>query len=119
MLGPSPVCGRAGLRTQVCMFGGLCPLSHLLVPAGTPSQAHCPPPSDLVILLPPAGCPLRTGPLCSILVGRFGCRATVMLGGVLASLGMVAGSFCCTLGQLYLTAGFITGNCHSMSRIAG
>ncbi|XP_032473144.1 monocarboxylate transporter 6 isoform X1 [Phocoena sinus] len=49
------------------------------------------------------------GPLCSILVGRFGCRATVMLGGVLASLGMVAGSFCCTLGQLYLTAGFITG----------
>lgn len=49
------------------------------------------------------------GPLCSILVGRFGCRATMMLGGVLASLGMVAGSFCRTLGQLYLTAGFITG----------
>ncbi|XP_055431061.1 monocarboxylate transporter 6 isoform X1 [Bubalus kerabau] len=49
------------------------------------------------------------GPLCSILVGRFGCRVTMMLGGVLASLGMVAGSFCRTLGQLYLTAGFITG----------
>lgn len=57
------------------------------------------------------------GPLCSILVGRFGCRATMMLGGVLASLGMVAGSFCRTLGQLYLTAGFITGDCHSVSRI--
>ncbi|KAM7069359.1 monocarboxylate transporter 6 isoform 1-T4 [Molossus nigricans] len=49
------------------------------------------------------------GPLCSILVGRFGCRATVMLGGVLASLGMVASSFCRTLSQLYLAAGFFTG----------
>ncbi|XP_041582787.1 monocarboxylate transporter 6-like [Vulpes lagopus] len=49
------------------------------------------------------------GPLCSILVGRFGCRVTVMLGGALASLGMVASSFCRTLSQLYLTAGFITG----------
>lgn len=49
------------------------------------------------------------GPLCSILVGRFGCRVTVMLGGVLACLGMVASSFCRTLSQLYLAAGFITG----------
>ncbi|ELW68326.1 monocarboxylate transporter 6 [Tupaia chinensis] len=49
------------------------------------------------------------GPLCSVLVEHFGCRVTVMLGGVLASLGMVAGSFSRTLGQLYLTAGFITG----------
>lgn len=49
------------------------------------------------------------GPLCSILVGRFGCRATAMLGGVLASLGMVASSFCRSLGQLYLAAGFFTG----------
>ncbi|XP_062937484.1 monocarboxylate transporter 6 [Cynocephalus volans] len=49
------------------------------------------------------------GPLCSILVGRFGYRVTVMLGGMLASLGMVAGSFCQTLSQLYLTAGFLTG----------
>ncbi|PNJ87731.1 SLC16A5 isoform 7 [Pongo abelii] len=49
------------------------------------------------------------GPLCSILVGRFGCRLTVMLGGVLASLGMVASSFSRNLSQLYFTAGFITG----------
>lgn len=49
------------------------------------------------------------GPLCSILVNRFGCRVTVMLGGLLASLGMVTGSFCRTLSELYLTAGFITG----------
>ncbi|XP_032097618.1 monocarboxylate transporter 6 isoform X2 [Sapajus apella] len=49
------------------------------------------------------------GPLCSILVVRFGCRGTAMLGGVLASLGMVAGSFSRSLSQLYFTAGFITG----------
>ncbi|XP_007957856.1 monocarboxylate transporter 6 [Orycteropus afer afer] len=49
------------------------------------------------------------GPLCSVLVERFGCRSTVMLGGMLASLGMVTGSFSRTLIQLYLTAGLITG----------
>ena len=43
----------------------------------------------------------------------------MMLGGMLASLGMVAGSFCRTLGQLYLTAGFITGDYHSISRVTG
>ena len=95
------------------------PLSHLLVAPGTPSQARSLPPSDLVIQLSPAACLLPTGPLCSILVGRFGCRATMMLGGVLASLGMVAGSFCRTLGQLYLTAGFITGDCHFILRVTG
>ncbi|KAM5310141.1 monocarboxylate transporter 6 isoform 1-T2 [Glossophaga mutica] len=49
------------------------------------------------------------GPLCSILVGRFGCRATVMAGGVLACLGMVASSFSHTLSQFYIAAGFFTG----------
>ncbi|XP_037349348.1 monocarboxylate transporter 6 [Talpa occidentalis] len=49
------------------------------------------------------------GPLCSILVDRFGCRVAAMLGGVLACLGMVASSFCRTLSELYITAGFITG----------
>ncbi|XP_012891939.1 PREDICTED: monocarboxylate transporter 6 [Dipodomys ordii] len=54
------------------------------------------------------------GPLCSILVGRFGCRVTMMLGGVLSSLGMVASSFSRTLVQLFLTAGLITGDCQSI-----
>ncbi|KAM6175995.1 monocarboxylate transporter 6 [Erethizon dorsatum] len=49
------------------------------------------------------------GPLCSILVERYGCRVTMMLGGMLASLGMVASSFCRSLSQLFLTAGMITG----------
>ncbi|OPJ88615.1 monocarboxylate transporter 6 [Patagioenas fasciata monilis] len=49
------------------------------------------------------------GPLCSILVKRFGCRFVVMLGGLLSGVGMVSSSFCRSIGQLYLTAGFITG----------
>ncbi|XP_074828038.1 LOW QUALITY PROTEIN: monocarboxylate transporter 6 [Natator depressus] len=49
------------------------------------------------------------GPLCSILVERFGCRFTVMLGGLLSGVGMVASSFSKSISQLYVTAGFITG----------
>ncbi|XP_028844252.1 monocarboxylate transporter 6 [Denticeps clupeoides] len=49
------------------------------------------------------------GPLCSVLVERWGCRATVMLGGVFSGLGMAASSFTTTIGELYLTAGVITG----------
>ncbi|XP_074080711.1 monocarboxylate transporter 6 [Macrotis lagotis] len=59
------------------------------------------------------------GPICSMLVEHFGCRVTVMLGGVLASLGMVAGSFSHSLSQLYITAGFITGLGMSFSFQAG
>ncbi|XP_049669337.1 monocarboxylate transporter 6 [Accipiter gentilis] len=49
------------------------------------------------------------GPLCSILVKRFGCRFAVMLGGLLSGAGMVSSSFCKSISQLYLTAGLITG----------
>ncbi|XP_068610292.1 monocarboxylate transporter 6 [Brachionichthys hirsutus] len=49
------------------------------------------------------------GPLCSVLVERLGCRPTVMLGGVLSGFGMAASSFTQSIGQLYFTAGVITG----------
>ncbi|KAK7122602.1 hypothetical protein R3I94_019649 [Phoxinus phoxinus] len=49
------------------------------------------------------------GPLCSVLVERFGCRATVMFGGVLSGLGMAASSFSHSIVDLYITAGVITG----------
>ncbi|XP_036050692.1 monocarboxylate transporter 6 isoform X1 [Onychomys torridus] len=49
------------------------------------------------------------GPLCSILIKRFGCRVTTILGGMLSSLGMVASSFSGSLSQVFLTAGLITG----------
>ncbi|XP_053309525.1 monocarboxylate transporter 6 [Spea bombifrons] len=49
------------------------------------------------------------GPLCSIMVERFGCRVTVMVGGVLCSMGMVTSSFSQTIVHLYLSAGLIGG----------
>ncbi|KAG8446351.1 hypothetical protein GDO86_013982 [Hymenochirus boettgeri] len=49
------------------------------------------------------------GPLCSILVERFGCRVTVMIGGILCGVGLVTSSFSQTIVQLYLSAGLTAG----------
>ncbi|XP_053424242.1 monocarboxylate transporter 4 isoform X2 [Nycticebus coucang] len=50
-----------------------------------------------------------TGPLCSVCVNRFGCRPVMLVGGLLASLGMVAASFCRSIVQVYLSTGVVTG----------
>ncbi|XP_061568105.1 monocarboxylate transporter 4-like [Cololabis saira] len=50
-----------------------------------------------------------TGPLCSILVNRFGCRPVMMVGGLFASLGMILAAFSTSIVHIYLTAGVITG----------
>ncbi|XP_043924166.1 monocarboxylate transporter 4-like [Protopterus annectens] len=50
-----------------------------------------------------------TGPLCSVLVNRYGCRPVMMVGGLFASLGMIAASFCTSIFQIYFTTGVITG----------
>lgn len=52
---------------------------------------------------------LYTGPLCSVCVNRFGCRPVMLVGGLFASLGMVAASFCRSIIQIYLTTGVVTG----------
>uniref|UniRef100_G3TNZ5 Solute carrier family 16 member 8 n=1 Tax=Loxodonta africana TaxID=9785 RepID=G3TNZ5_LOXAF len=52
-----------------------------------------------------------TGPVSSILVTRFGCRPVMLVGGLLASAGMVLASFATRLLELYLTAGVLTGGC--------
>ncbi|MBN3314973.1 MOT6 protein, partial [Atractosteus spatula] len=49
------------------------------------------------------------GPLCSVLVEHYGCRVTVMIGGILSGFGMAASCFTRSIGQLYITAGIITG----------
>uniref|UniRef100_A0A8C6TLK7 Solute carrier family 16 member 5a n=1 Tax=Neogobius melanostomus TaxID=47308 RepID=A0A8C6TLK7_9GOBI len=49
------------------------------------------------------------GPFCSVLVERLGCRATVMLGGVLSGVGMAVSSFAQSITELYITTGVITG----------
>ncbi|XP_067860266.1 monocarboxylate transporter 4-like [Heptranchias perlo] len=50
-----------------------------------------------------------TGPLCSVLVNRFGCRPVMMVGGLFASAGMILASLCTSIIQIYLTVGVITG----------
>ncbi|KTF71939.1 hypothetical protein cypCar_00048071 [Cyprinus carpio] len=50
-----------------------------------------------------------TGPLCSILVNRFGCRPLMLVGGLFASLGMVLASFATSIIHIYLCTGVITG----------
>ncbi|KAI5619217.1 monocarboxylate transporter 6-like, partial [Silurus asotus] len=49
------------------------------------------------------------GPVCSVLVECFGCRATIMVGGILSGLGMVVSSFARTIADLYIATGVITG----------
>eukprot|EP00061_Rhincodon_typus_P017137 g45700.t1 len=49
------------------------------------------------------------GPLCSIVVNRFSCRPVMLVGGLLASSGMILASFSVNITQLYLTAGVVTG----------
>jgi hypothetical protein len=44
-----------------------------------------------------------------VCVNRFGCRPVMLVGGLFASLGMVAASFCRSIIQVYLTTGVITG----------
>ncbi|XP_028841183.1 monocarboxylate transporter 4-like [Denticeps clupeoides] len=50
-----------------------------------------------------------TGPLCSILVNRFGCRPVMIVGGFFASLGMILASFSTSIIHIYLSTGVITG----------
>uniref|UniRef100_UPI0037E8679A monocarboxylate transporter 4 n=1 Tax=Semicossyphus pulcher TaxID=241346 RepID=UPI0037E8679A len=50
-----------------------------------------------------------TGPLCSVLVNRYGCRPVMMVGGLFASLGMTLASFSTSIIHIYLCTGVITG----------
>ncbi|KAK9515208.1 hypothetical protein VZT92_025873 [Zoarces viviparus] len=49
------------------------------------------------------------GPISSILVNKFGSRPIIFVGGVLASSGLVAASFCNTVQQLYFFIGVVGG----------
>ncbi|XP_060633013.1 monocarboxylate transporter 3 [Anolis sagrei] len=50
-----------------------------------------------------------TGPVSSIMVNQFGCRPVMLVGGLLASSGMILASFTTNIIELYLTAGVLTG----------
>ncbi|TSO37060.1 Monocarboxylate transporter 6 [Bagarius yarrelli] len=49
------------------------------------------------------------GPVCSMLVECFGCRATIIVGGIVSGIGMVVSSFAQTMADLYVTTGVVTG----------
>ncbi|OCT60669.1 monocarboxylate transporter 6 [Xenopus laevis] len=49
------------------------------------------------------------GPLCTIMVERFGCRVTVMAGGLLCGVGLATSSFSQNIIHLYLSAGLVGG----------
>ncbi|XP_072420008.1 monocarboxylate transporter 1-like [Chiloscyllium punctatum] len=49
------------------------------------------------------------GPVSSILVNRYGSRPVVLLGGLLASSGMIIASFCRSIVELYFCIGVIGG----------
>lgn len=53
---------------------------------------------------------LSTGPISSILVNKYGSRPIMIAGGILASFGMIASSFCNSVLQLYICVGVIGGN---------
>ncbi|KAM9837520.1 monocarboxylate transporter 4 [Aulostomus maculatus] len=50
-----------------------------------------------------------TGPLCSVMVNKFGCRPVMMIGGLFASLGMILASFSTSIIHIYICVGVITG----------
>ncbi|GCB60703.1 monocarboxylate transporter 1-like [Scyliorhinus torazame] len=49
------------------------------------------------------------GPISSILVNRYGSRPVVLMGGMLASSGMIMASFCRNIVQLYFCIGVVGG----------
>ncbi|KAM8864215.1 monocarboxylate transporter 1-like isoform 1-T4 [Spinachia spinachia] len=49
------------------------------------------------------------GPISSILVNKFGSRPIILVGGCLAGSGLIAASFCNTVGQLYFFIGVVGG----------
>ncbi|XP_029953457.1 monocarboxylate transporter 4-like [Salarias fasciatus] len=50
-----------------------------------------------------------TGPLCSVMVNKFGCRPVMMVGGLFAALGMILASFATSIMHIYICGGVITG----------
>lgn len=53
--------------------------------------------------------PLMSGPICSALVDRYGCRWMTILGGLISGLGFILSTFCNSIFLMYLTFGVIAG----------
>lgn len=53
--------------------------------------------------------PLLSGPICSALVDRFGCRVMTILGGLMACAGFVASAFLDSMPLMYISFGLVSG----------
>lgn len=53
--------------------------------------------------------PLLSGPVCSALVDKFGCRSMTILGSIISCIGFVMSSFTDSIVLLYITFGIISG----------
>uniref|UniRef100_S4R5I0 Major facilitator superfamily (MFS) profile domain-containing protein n=1 Tax=Petromyzon marinus TaxID=7757 RepID=S4R5I0_PETMA len=49
------------------------------------------------------------GPVCGVLVNKFGSRPVVILGGIMAGVGMIIASFATSIMQLYICLGVLVG----------
>ncbi|CAH1785203.1 unnamed protein product [Owenia fusiformis] len=49
------------------------------------------------------------GPISSMLTNKFGCRPTVILGGVISAIGLGTSAFATNIYHLYITFGIVTG----------
>lgn len=58
-------------------------------------------------------------PLGSLIGNRLSCRISVILGGFLASIGLVLSSFATSLEYLYLTLGVVTGKSPKIPKTLG
>ena len=53
------------------------------------------------------------GPIAAGLVKMFGCQTTIVVGSIIAAVGLITSGFAQNIASLYLTAGLCTGNfCH-------
>lgn len=104
---------KGNMSWSLSKWGGCVDTPSGQAPQAVPSEGVMP--GDLLMSCEELGsghslsCLLYTGPLCSVCVNRFGCRPVMLVGGLFASLGMVAASFCQSIIQIYLTTGVITG----------
>jgi MCP family monocarboxylic acid transporter-like MFS transporter 14 len=56
------------------------------------------------------GVTLGVGPIASVLVNKYGCRAVTMAGSIIAAFGLAVSAATPNISMLYITIGLCTGN---------
>ena len=64
-------------------------------------------------------CRFMLSPVAGVAIHRYGCRPSVFVGGLLASVGVIVGAYCTSLVALYATYGALTGCGHCLINMSG